>query len=165
MAPYGQRENLLQATNLIRRVLILLLLLRGISDASDMSGQLAQIMHGLSGTAVVMEVGTGHLIAAYRPEVAARRLARPGSAFKPFTLLELLQTGKLSATDSLVCRRNLRVGTHDLSCTHPQTGPLQAVSALAYSCNDFFATSGLRLSAVELQAAFRNAGFASPSGF
>jgi cell division protein FtsI/penicillin-binding protein 2 len=41
---------------------------------------------------------------------------------------------------------------------------LQAESALAYSCNDFFASYGLRLSAAELRAAFQKSGFASPSG-
>ena len=133
--------------------------------ASDLDSNLARIMHGRSGTAVVVEVGSGHVLAAYRPEVAARRLARPGSAFKPFTLPALLQSGKLSATDSLVCRRTLHVGAHNLSCGHPQVGPLQAVSALAYSCNDFFATFGGRLTAAELHSAFTSAGFASPSGF
>jgi cell division protein FtsI/penicillin-binding protein 2 len=71
----------------------------------------------------------------------------------------------LHSTDSLVCRRNLHVGRHDLSCSHPQAGPLQAVSALAYSCNDFFATFGIRLTAEDLRAAFTQAGFVSPSGF
>jgi penicillin-binding protein 2 len=132
--------------------------------ASDLDAELARIMHGRSGAAVVVDVSSGHVLAVYHPEVAARRLARPGSAFKPFTLLALLQSGKLSATDSLVCRRNLHVGGHDLSCGHPQIGPLQAVSALAYSCNDFFATFGQRLSAAELQSAFVKAGFASRSG-
>jgi cell division protein FtsI/penicillin-binding protein 2 len=122
-------------------------------------------MGGRSGAAVVVDVTSGQVLAAYNPDVAARRLARPGSAFKPFTLLALLQSSKLSTTESLVCRRTLHVGTHDLSCSHPQTGPLRAVSALAYSCNDFFATFGLRLTAGELQAAFTKAGFASPSGF
>lgn len=122
-------------------------------------------MRGRSGTAVVVDVASGRVLADYHAEVAARRLARPGSAFKPFTLLALLQSGKLRLTDSLVCRRNLHVGQHDLSCSHPQTGALQAVSALAYSCNDFFATFGLRLTAGDLRAAFRQAGFASPSGF
>jgi len=75
--------------------------------------------------------------------------------------LALLQSGKLSPTESLVCRRTLRVGMHDL-CSHPQTGPLQAALALAYSCNDFFATFGLRLSFAELQAAFDKAGGIEP---
>jgi cell division protein FtsI/penicillin-binding protein 2 len=131
----------------------------------DLNTELARLMRGQSGTAVLVDVRSGHILASYHPEVAARRLARPGSAFKPFTLLALLKSGKLTSTDSLVCRRNLHVGTHDLSCSHPQTGPLRAASALAYSCNDFFATFGLRLSAEELKAAFDDAGFGSPTGF
>jgi len=133
--------------------------------ANDLNTQMSHLMRGQSGTAVVVDVSSGHILAAYQPEVAARRLARPGSAFKPFTLLALLKSGKLAATDSLVCRRNLHVGTHDLSCSHPQTGPLLAASALAYSCNDFFATFGLRLSAEELRAAFYDAGFGARTGF
>ena len=133
--------------------------------AADMNVELAHIMRGRSGAAAVVGIAPGRVLAEYHPEVAARGLARPGSAFKPFTLLALLQTGKLHANDSFVCRRNLHVGRHDLSCSHPQTGALQAVSALAYSCNGFFATFGLRLTAEELRAAFTQAGFASPSGF
>ena len=133
--------------------------------SADLNMELTRIMRGRSGTAVVVDVSSGRVLADYHPEVAARRLARPGSAFKPFTLLSLLQSGKLQSTDSLVCRRNLHVGQHDLSCSHPQTGALQAVSALAYSCNDFFATFGLRLTAGDLRTAFTQAGFASPSGF
>jgi penicillin-binding protein 2 len=147
------------------RFLFCFLILESTASASDLPGQLVQIMGGdRSGTAVVVEVRSGHVLAAYHPDVAARRLARPGSAFKPFTLLALLQIGKLSPTDSLACRRNLRVDMHDLSCTHPQTGPLQPVSALAYSCNDFFATFGARLTPSELQAAFKKFGFASATG-
>lgn len=146
------------------KLVIVVFLLAAVAHANDLPHRLVHIMRGRSGTAVVVDVPSGRLLATYRPDVAARRLARPGSAFKPFTLLWLLQSGKLSSTDSLVCRRNLRVGAHDLSCSHPQIGPLQAASALAYSCNDFFATFGGRLSATELRTAFTRAGFASATG-
>jgi cell division protein FtsI/penicillin-binding protein 2 len=144
--------------------MVALLLVCSAVRAGDLNSSLARVMRGRSGTAIVADVHSGNLLASYHPEVAARRLARPGSAFKPFTLLELLESGKLRATESLVCRRNLHVGEHDLSCSHPETGPLEAAAALAYSCNDFFATFGLRLSAKELQEAFDNAGFALPTG-
>jgi penicillin-binding protein 2 len=151
----------------VRRIatFALVILISNYGYANDLNTELARLMRGQSGTAVVVDIHSGHILAAYHAGVAARRLARPGSAFKPFTLLALLKSGKLASTDSLVCRRNLHVGTHDLSCSHPQTGPLQAASALAYSCNDFFATFGLRLSAEELKAAFEDAGFSSPTGF
>lgn len=147
------------------RVLLLILLLPARRSGGDLDAALVKIMNGRSGAAVVVDVASGKVLGAYHVEVAARSLARPGSAFKPFTLLALLQSGKLKPTDSLTCRRNLHVGAHNLSCSHPQTGqPLQAVSALAYSCNDFFATFGERLTAVELRTIFQQMGFASPSG-
>jgi len=122
-------------------------------------------MRGRSGAAVAVDVASGRVLGAYHLDAAARRLARPGSAFKPFTLLALLRSGKLQATDGWSCRRTLKVGSHNLACSHPRVGELQAVSALAYSCNDFFATFGARLTAEELQRAFAAAGFTSPSGF
>jgi len=134
-------------------------------NAADLKTNLASIMDGRSGTAVIVEANSGRILGSYHLEVAALHLARPGSAFKPFTLLALLGSGKLRSTDSLPCRRNLHVGSHDASCSHPQVGALQAVSALAYSCNDFFATFGMRLTSGELRDAFTHAGFASPSGF
>jgi cell division protein FtsI/penicillin-binding protein 2 len=150
--------------SVLRNLAAIVVLLGTTVHAADLNTKLAQIMRSRSGAAVIVDVSSGRILADYHPEVAARRLARPGSACKTFTLLALLRSGKLHSTDSLVCRRHLHVGRLDLSCSHPQAGPLQAVSALAYSCNDFFATFGLRLTAEDLRAAFTQAGFASPSG-
>ncbi len=145
------------------RVLIFVLLLPAQLFGGDLDKALAKVMAGRVGTAVVVNVASGKILGAYRLDMAEWKLARPGSAFKPFTLLALLESNKLKTTDTLTCRRNLHVGSHNLSCSHPQTGPLQAVSALAYSCNDFFATMGARLTAEELQSVFRYYGFGSPS--
>jgi transpeptidase family protein len=93
--------------SVFRTLAALVVLLGATVHAADMNTQLARIMHGRVGTAVMVEVASGRVVASYNPAVAARRLARPGSAFKPFTLLALLQSGKLLPTDSLVCRRNL----------------------------------------------------------
>ncbi|HEV2422021.1 MAG TPA: penicillin-binding transpeptidase domain-containing protein [Candidatus Acidoferrales bacterium] len=148
-----------------RTLILALLLACSAVSGADLNSKVTRIMDRRSGTAIVADVRYGKLLAFYRPDIAARRLVRPGSAFKPFVLLALLGSGKLKPTESLVCIRNLHVGNHDLSCSHPPTGPLDATEALAYSCNDFFATFGLRLSAAELQDAFDKAGFASPTGF
>ncbi len=51
-------------------------------------------MAGRRGAAVVLDVRSGDLLAAYHLEVAARRVVHPGSSIKPFTLLALLQRGK-----------------------------------------------------------------------
>ncbi len=149
---------------MVIRIFLILLALFCSASAADLDAALARIMKGRSGTAVVVGVSSAKILGAYHLDVAARRLARPGSTFKTFTLLALLNSGKVKPADLFTCRRNLHVGAHNLSCSHPQTGQLDAVTALAYSCNDYFATLGSRLTARELQTAFRQAGFSSPSG-
>lgn len=122
-------------------------------------------MAGRSGTAVVVEVGAGRLLAHYRLDVAARTLAAPGSTVKPFTLAALLESGKLPPGATLLCRRRVRLAGQKLDCTHVETPePLDATAALAYSCNYFFAQMSGRLEAAELAEAFRRDRLASPSG-
>ena len=122
-------------------------------------------MPGKAGTAVVIDVSTGKVLAAYHLDVAARRLALPGSAIKPFTLLALLESGKITSQTTLMCRRPLTIGGHNLDCSHPDlTQPLDPVTALAYSCNTFFTTMATRLTAAELRASFLRDGFGSTSG-
>src|SRR5215813_10609483 len=97
------------------------------TSAAELDTALAKVMSGRSGTAVVMNVATGKILGAYRLDIAARTLARPGSAFKPFTLMALLDSGKVKPDELFTCRRSLHVGTHNLSCSHPPASPLQAV--------------------------------------
>lgn len=122
-------------------------------------------MRGKSGAAVVIDVASGRVLAAYRPDIAARRLALPGSAIKPFTLITLIESGKVNAQAGVVCKRSMKVGGHDLNCTHPAiTQPFDASVALAYSCNTYFATMAIRLTPSELLRGFLRYGFGSPSG-
>jgi cell division protein FtsI/penicillin-binding protein 2 len=104
-------------------------------------------------------------LAAYRLDVAARRLAPPGSSIKPFTLMALLETGKVDAQTSLLCQRNLALGGHNLDCAHPvTTQPLDPATALAYSCNSYFTSVATRLSPDQLREALVRDGFSGPSG-
>ncbi len=122
-------------------------------------------MNGKSGTAVVIDTRTGKVLAAFHPETAARRLALPGSAIKPFTLLALLRANKVSGQTALMCKRTLVVDGHELDCTHPDVKqPLDAATALAYSCNSYFATVALRLTPAELRESLLKDGFSYPSG-
>ena len=121
-------------------------------------------MAGQSGTAAVVEVDSGRLLASYRLDVAARTLAAPGSTFKPFTLAALLESGQITPQTTLVCKRRVRLAGQSLDCTHVATAePLDPVAALAYSCNYFFAHQGRRLGARELAEAVRRSGLTSPS--
>jgi cell division protein FtsI/penicillin-binding protein 2 len=102
------------------------------------------------------------ILAWYRLDVAERRLVYPGSAIKPFTLMALLESGKLNSHTALVCRRPLSIAGRKLDCSHPDTKqPLDAATALAYSCNSYFTTVALRLTPEQLYYAFVNDGFNS----
>ncbi len=122
-------------------------------------------MAGSRGTAVVLAVDSGQVLAAYHLKVAAQRLAAPGSSIKPFTLKALLEAGKVDASTALLCKRPLNIAGHRLDCSHPQTSqPLDAASALAYSCNSYFTTMATRLTPAQLRESFINDGFAQSTG-
>src|SRR6516164_6333028 len=53
-------------------------------------------MLGKSGTAVVMDAASGKVMAAHHLNTAAQRVALPGSSIKPFTLIALLNSSKVT---------------------------------------------------------------------
>lgn len=121
-------------------------------------------MQGRHGAFVVADVVSGEILAQQGLDAAAHRLERPGSAVKPFVLMALLRSGRIDATQRLMCRRPLRIGRVKMDCTHPASVvELDAEEALAYSCNSYFAEAATRLSAQELVQALRKAGLDSPS--
>jgi cell division protein FtsI/penicillin-binding protein 2 len=123
-------------------------------------------MAGRQGSAVVVDVNSGALLAYYSLDDASKRLIRPGSAVKPFTLLALLSTHRVSPDERYLCHRKINIGGHKLDCGHPFTGEtFDAISALAYSCNDYFTTMAMRLDPSELRQVFLSYGLASQSGF
>ena len=122
-------------------------------------------MKGRAGAVVVADVTTGEILAAQGMELAAHRLARPGSTVKPFVLMALLESGKIKASERLLCRRPLRIGGVRMDCAHASSiVELNAEEAIAYSCNSYFAEAAARLSRAELVQALRRAGLDSPSG-
>jgi cell division protein FtsI/penicillin-binding protein 2 len=132
---------------------------------SHLDKTLAHAMAGQRGAAVVLEVQTGHVLAVYHPDVAARRAVHPGSSIKPFTLLALLEAGKVDASTALVCKRPLTISGHRLDCTHPGTAEaLGPATALAYSCNSYFTSVATRLTPAQLRDSFVRAGFNAVTG-
>jgi len=138
----------------------------GESGSSTLQKASVRAMAGRRGAAVVVDVQSGQLLAAYRLDVATRRVVHPGSAVKPFTLLALLQAGKIDGQTALMCKRTVSIAGHKLDCTHPVTPePLVPASALAYSCNSYFTSVATRLTPAQLHDSLVRSGFNSASGF
>src|SRR5207253_8799811 len=120
-------------------------------------------MRGRAGTAVVLDMSSGRILAHYHLKVAARRLARPGSTVKPFTLRALLAAG--APPRAMICARRLRIGARQMDCTHPPVpDPLDPAAALAYSCNYYFGTLAAGLRSSDLVETFTRAGLISRTG-
>jgi cell division protein FtsI/penicillin-binding protein 2 len=148
---------------MLRRDFFVLIMIVGCvitACAQDLGAALKSAMAGRAGAAVVLSVESGEILASYRPQVAAQRVARPGSAIKPFVLLKLLRSGKVLPNTEWSCRRRVQIGSHSLDCQHVRTvEAMNAERALAYSCNSYFTEMGARLTDSELTSALQRAGF------
>jgi penicillin-binding protein A len=103
-------------------------------------------MAGKPGVAVVAEVTTGRVQAGYRVDRARTRAASPGSTLKPFTLAAWIEQHDGAMPAAWACPRQLRLAGRRFDCTHPLlAAALEPASALAYSCNCYFAHLALDL--------------------
>ena len=137
----------------------------GQSTSAGLQSAVTRAMQDQRGTAVVVDVASGRILASSHLDIAARRVAAPGSSLKPFTLLALLQSGKVNGQTALVCKRTLSVDGRNLNCSHPVTTErLDPAQALAYSCNSYFTMVALRLPPAGLQNSFLQDGFSLATG-
>lgn len=146
-----------------------LLALAGLGAAQPANARMQSALHaamaGRNGTAVVLDVASGRVLASHRLDIAAQRVVAPGSTLKPFTLQALLEADKVDANTTLMCKRPLTVAGHKLDCPHPETHqPLDPVAALAYSCNSYFTSVATRLSPADFRNFLVRRGFAQPTG-
>lgn len=137
---------------LVRRNLLAVLLCALGADASPASR--AQDDQPRSRAAyLVIDARSHKTIAASRLDVVQTPLA-PGSIAKLATLVAALEERVIEPGTRLQCARHVTVGSHDLTCIHPDLHrPLSPSEALAYSCNAFFATVARRLSRPALNRA------------
>ncbi len=109
---------------------------------------LNRIMRGRQGCVVVSKPTTGEIVAEWNHEMSFNHAFPPGSTAKLVTAAIALEEGKISPTDSVFCRRVPELLGEAYRCSHPAAlGPYTLSSALANSCNYFFATLSTRLSA------------------
>ena len=151
---------------MLRRKAIATLLAAGCRGWSQGIRSLAAYFEGAHGTALVVDVQSRRLLAAHAPELAASALAPPGSTVKPFAIAALIESGKLRARDGWRCPGQLWIAGRSFACTHPPIAePLEAHSAIAYSCNNFVAHFAERFQLGELPLALGRYGFASRTGW
>ncbi|MGA2217815.1 MAG: penicillin-binding transpeptidase domain-containing protein [Terracidiphilus sp.] len=113
---------------------------------------------------VVLDIGSGHLLAASHLKEAARTLAAPGSTLKPLVLYGLIEANRWDPSRRIACTRKLTIAGRVLDCTHPAADPMDAREALTWSCNTYFATVGGRLAPGELRGLLAPTGLLSETG-
>ena len=113
---------------------------------------------------IVLDIASGHLVAAHELSDAARTLAAPGSTLKPLTLYQLVVAGRWNPATPIACNRRLAIGSHRLACSHPPAPPFDAREALTWSCNSYFAAVARTLKPGELGAVLRPTGLLGPTG-
>src|SRR4051794_36549815 len=141
---------------MLRRHFLPMLLAAAPVRAQD---RLAPCFGDAHGTAILLHSTTRRLIAVHEREMAGRLLVPPGSTMKPFVIAALLESGKLRPGDSYRCPRALQIAGINLACSHPpDLPPMQARSAIAYSCNCFVARYAARFGPAELANVFARCG-------
>ncbi len=113
---------------------------------------------------LVLEIGSGDLLASAHLSEASRTLAAPGSTLKPLILYFALASGRWNPERRVACSREMRIGGHQLNCSHPLMDPMNAQQALTWSCNSYFAELAGRLSPEELRQALSERGLLAATG-
>jgi SpoIID/LytB domain protein len=117
------------------------------------------------GVVIVLDPQNGRLRALVHDRAAFEQTYPPGSAIKPFTALAALRAGTLERDSKHKCRTRYARDGYEIVCTHPvSAAPFNLAQALAYSCNDYFANVGERLSEGAFNATLSGFGFGARTG-
>jgi cell division protein FtsI/penicillin-binding protein 2 len=143
-----------------------LLLLFSASLAAQTAAQAAlySALRSTPAVGIVLDVRSGRLLATVGSAEGARRSA-PGSILKPLFLTAALEQREVLPQTTVFCRRSLHIreGNREwnLACTHPQSDiAFTAKEALAYSCNQYFATLADRIPPRQATAILESYGLA-----
>ncbi|MBV8818343.1 MAG: hypothetical protein JO022_08290 [Acidobacteriaceae bacterium] len=129
-------------------------------------GAVAYPVREPQGAAILMTVNQRHILSIRNSETARRALLPPGSTLKPLSLLALIEAGKLGPGDEYLCRQELTIEGHRLTCSHPAgLPPMNITRAIAYSCNCAVAYFAQRFAPGELANTLARAGLCGPTGF
>jgi penicillin-binding protein 2 len=96
---------------------------------------------------------------------AAQSAQPPGSVFKPFVMLAMLEAGVVTAHSRTECRGGLRIGPQYMRC-HAANGhgSIDSFDAMKHSCDVFFYEYGIKTGIHFIKAMAEQFGFGSPTG-
>jgi penicillin-binding protein 2 len=118
-----------------------------------------------SGTALLLRLRDRGFSVADNPSVAQRMIFPPGSTVKPFSLLALLENGRLSPDEGYLCPGRLTIAGRSFNCSHPPSPlPMNVSRAIAYSCNCAVAHFAERFGSGDLSHSLQRNGLASLTG-
>jgi len=113
---------------------------------------------------LVLEIDSGRVLASRHLAEASQTLDTPGSTLKPLILYFALASGEWSAERRVACTRRMHLGNHQLNCSHPAADPMDAVKALTWSCNSYFAELAGTLTPEALRRALSERGLLAFTG-
>jgi len=113
---------------------------------------------------LVLQIDSGRIMASAHLEEAGRSLATPGSTLKPLLLYYALDSKRWNPEHRIACSRQMRIGGHQLNCSHPMGEAFDAEQALTWSCNAYFAELAEALSPEELHRALSVRGLLAATG-
>jgi len=141
----------------------MLLLVPSLPAGESLPAFTNELMHRRHGAVIVSNPQTGQLLAVWNPCTASRQAFPPGSTAKLVECVAALEEGSISPSDPIACRRVPELLGEAYHCSHPEAQePFTPASALANSCNYFFAELSVRLSSVALAHWYAVFGFGSP---
>jgi len=118
------------------------------------------LMRGRRGVALVANPTTGEILALSNAEIAFDRAFPPGSTAKIVAAAKALEEKVISPSDRIFCQRVPPLLGEAFRCSHPHAGDaFNLTTALANSCNYFFAALSVRLTPQALAHGYSMFGF------
>ena len=114
-----------------------------------------EIMMGTGGAAILTDPRSGRILAVWNRHVIFQQAFPPGSTAKLVTSAMALEKDLITSEEKLNCRRVPALLGEAYRCSHPEAlEPFTLTSALANSCNFYFAALSTRLDAATLMRGY-----------
>lgn len=154
-----------KSATITRSLLVFFVFAPQAQAAGNLQNFLNDLMQKRKGNVLVADPRTGCLLAVWNSRQAFKAAYPPGSTAKLFTAAAAMQEGLISPSEEIFCRRVPELLGEPFHCSHPAPdGPFTLASALANSCNYFFARLSLRIRPAQLGHWFAAFGLGSPPG-